>query len=38
VAIYNKVNDLEVLKTLARKLSVQDEVIDGLRELLAEYE
>ena len=38
VAIYNKVNDLDVLKTLARKLSVQDEVVDGLRALLREYE
>lgn len=38
VAVYNKVNDLAVLQVLARKLSVQDEVVDGLRDLLAEYE
>lgn len=31
-------NDLEVLKTLARKLQVEDEVVNGLRALLREYE
>ncbi len=37
VSIYNQVNDIAVLKSLARKLEVQDEAVNGLEQIISEY-